>query len=98
MKIDFCNHKIVGRKAYMTYGTHTFCVKCVMAMIHMFGALPNDGSIRGAQLARDICERTSFVNKQLRIELGEIKDPNPQQALRRIDEMIDEDMSNDQAP
>lgn len=74
IKIDFCNHKIVGRETYMTFGTHIFCHRCVKAMINKFWAFPNDGTLAGGMLAQNIHEHPKEIIKKLRTELGEIKE------------------------
>ena len=49
-----CKNKINELESYLVYASKKYCKECIVWMIFKKEALPNDGSILGGKLAKEL--------------------------------------------
>jgi hypothetical protein len=57
MNCWLCSKKINNRESHLVFSNKKFCTVCTAWMILEREALPNDGSAKGALLAKEICNK-----------------------------------------
>ena len=61
----FCKHKFDKSQAHLVYRDDKFCLKHTLAMVNIYGALPNDGSMCGGLLAMKLDSSRAEVRRAL---------------------------------
>lgn len=54
MDCDRCKRKITKEESFLVYYKKKYCKECIVWMVFKKGALPNDGSILGGKLAKEL--------------------------------------------
>ena len=65
MRKDRIGHKISNLESYLFYNKHKYCKKCVKKFIEYYGSIPNDGSLQGGLLAKDLADWNISTRKLL---------------------------------